>query len=159
PSSLLSSISSGRRRPGYAESSMQRACQSPSHAVEQFQLHLAGPPAEARQLDARRLSGEVAVRLRHTADRPAQVAQKLPEAQRRVIHLGPAGRLVRLVDLLGLADAAQLEVVAAEAPRADARPGEVLGGVADVGELPVEDAHQPLRPDHEVADAEVAVDQ
>ena len=45
----------------------------------------------------------------------------------------------------------------AEPPRPHAEPAEVLERVAEVGQLPVEHRPQPVRPDDQVAEAEVAV--
>ena len=43
---------------------------------------------------------------------------------------------------------AETQAVLPEAPRADARPGQVLRWIAQVGEFPVEDAAQAIGPDH-----------
>src|SRR3970282_443510 len=48
-------------------------------------------------------------------------------------------------------------LVSAETPRAHERPGDVLGRVGHVRELPVEDGDKALLVHDEVADAEVAV--
>src|SRR5207237_1377171 len=54
-------------------------------------------------------------------------------------------------------DPSEAQPVDAEAPRLHQRPGDVLEGVANPGELPIEDADQPVGSDHQVPDAEVAV--
>src|SRR5262249_440588 len=90
---------------------------------------------------------------------PSASCPGLPSSTRPAIDGPAACPLGGLPELFRFAHAAQAEGVLPEAPGADARPGEVLGRVADVAELPVEDADQPARPDHQVADPEVAVDQ
>jgi len=46
---------------------------------------------------------------------------------------------------------------AAEAPRLDAEPAEVLGGIAGVDAFPVDDGEQGLRADDEVAEPQITV--
>src|SRR5439155_24023496 len=106
----------------------------------QLQLHLRGAAAETRQLDADRLARQMAVRLAHAADRPAEVAEDFPVRHRAAVHGPAARRLVGREELVRLSDAAEPQGVLPEAPRTHARPGQVLRRVADVGELPVEDA-------------------
>src|SRR5262245_45711380 len=97
------------------------------------------------------------MRLCHRADGPAEIPHHFPVGDLAVVHLSTAGSLVGREELLGGSDAAQPQCVLAEAPRAHARPGEVLVRIAEMGELPVEDARQALRPDHEVAETVIAV--
>src|SRR5207245_5819620 len=66
--------------------------------------------------------------------------------------------VVALEVRLDLADPAEAEVVAAEAPRADETEREVARRIVEVGELPVEDTDEAVLVDGDVADAEVAVD-
>src|SRR4051794_3607610 len=47
----------------------------------------------------------------------------------------------------------------AEAPRIDAYPAEILHGIADVGEFPIQHRSHPVRTDDEIAMAKVAVHQ
>src|SRR5262249_15983842 len=64
---------------------------------------------------------------------------------------------IGLVELIKGADSAQAEVILAEAPGADAGPGEVLGGIANVAEFPVEYAPQSAGPHHDIADTKIAM--
>src|SRR3954468_11827391 len=96
--------------------------------------------------------------LSDAAHGPAQVSLDFPVAHGLEIDRSAAGFLVSGQELLAAADTPQGKVLPAEAPRTDTGPGQVLGRVAEVAEFPVEDTHQPGRPDHQVADTEVAVD-
>src|SRR5262249_21283172 len=98
------------------------------------------------------------ISLGNAANRPAEVADHLP-----VIHLArfdrPAACLdIGPEDLVEAADAAKVLCILAEPPGPDARPGQVLRGVADVGKFPVEHAAQAVATDHDIANAEVAMD-
>src|SRR5262249_15317737 len=110
---------SDARSPSTPPPSVGRSCPLPVDQVEQLQFHLAGAAAEAGQFQALGLAAQVAVRLGHAADRPAQVTQHLPEADRLPIDLPPGRGLVGGEELLRLADAAQADAVLAEAPGAD----------------------------------------
>src|SRR5205085_1126943 len=72
------------------------------------------------------------------------------------VDLGAAGGGVGVQQLLTGAEAADGER-RTEAPAPHAQPAEVLGGIALVDELPVEDRPQAVGPDDEVAQPEVAV--
>src|SRR5580704_9353209 len=90
---------------------------------------------------------------------PAEVAEDLPLSHCLAVNLGAAGAFVGVQELFGRADSAQSQVGLPEAPGTDARPGQVLSWVADVGKLPVEDATQPFGANHQVADAKISVQQ
>src|SRR5262249_36425899 len=76
--------------------------------LQEFQFHFGRPPAQASQLDARGLSGQVACRLDDAANGPAEVPQDFPVGYRLAIHLCATCSLVSLKELLGVAYAAQL---------------------------------------------------
>src|SRR5437764_9780011 len=124
--------------------------------VEQLVFHLRGHPPEHRVLDAAVLAVEVAARLRETTDRPLDVAEDLPHAQ-LVERQVAAGEVVVALEIrLHVADAAEVPVVRAEAPRAHERPRHVFDRIADVRELPVEHRDELVGHRH-VAETEVAV--
>src|SRR5699024_5567296 len=111
------------------------------------------PPADGGQLDRAAHPAGVGDRLHDAHDPPLQRAEDLPPPQRLEVDVVavPGGQL-----LVG-PEAADGQVDA-EAPRLHAEPAEVLHRVAGVGQLPVEDGPHALGTDHEVAVAEVAVD-
>src|SRR5437773_11252441 len=104
--------------------------------MEQFELHLRGEPSKHRELDAPLLSREVAARLGQRADGPLEIADDLPVAKRGERDVATREHVVPLEVRLDLADAAQVELIDAEAPRPYERPGDVFGRVATVPELP-----------------------
>src|SRR5919206_2285924 len=93
--------------------------------VEQLELHLGADAAERGELDARLEAAEVAPGLAERAERPLQVAQRLPVEDPLGVDGAAAGTLVGGVEGRALADAADRQVVPAEAPGAHAGPGKV----------------------------------
>src|SRR5436190_23273969 len=126
--------------------------------MKELELHLGGEPPEHRELDAPLLSREVAARLGERADGPLQIADDLPVVERRERDVPAGERVVALEVRLDLADAAQMELIDAEAPRPYERPRDVFGRVATVPELPIEHVAEAHRGDREVADTQVAVE-
>src|SRR5207249_5801310 len=126
--------------------------------MEKLELHLGGKPPKHRELDAPLLSREVAARLGKRADRPLEIADDLPVAKRGERDMPTRERVVPLEVRPDLADAAQVELIDAEAPRPYERPGDVFGRVATVPELPIEHVAEAHRGDREVADTQVAVE-
>src|SRR3954465_2338650 len=86
--------------------------------VEQLVLHLGGHPPEHRVLDAAILAVEVAARLCETSDRPLDVAEYLPHAQLVKGDVASRELVLALEVRLDVADAAEMMLVCAEAPRA-----------------------------------------
>src|SRR5256885_9504026 len=126
--------------------------------MEQLELHLGGEPSEHGELDAALLSREVAARLRERADGPLQIADDLPVVERRERDVPAGERVVALEVRLDLAHAAEAQLIDAEAPRPHQRPGNILGRVAAVSELPIEHVTEPRRDDREIAEAQGAIE-
>src|SRR5438874_13674139 len=126
--------------------------------MKKLELHLGGKPPEHRELDAPLLSREVAARLGERADGPLQIADDLPVVERRERDVPAGERVVALEVRLDLADAAQAQLIDAEAPRPHQRPGDVFGRVATVSELPIEHVAEARLGDREVADPQVTVE-
>src|SRR5438128_3663653 len=126
--------------------------------MEKLELHLGGEPPEHRELDAPLLSREVAARLSERADGPLQIPNDLPVVERRERDVPAGERVVVLEIRLDLADAAEAQLIDAEAPRPHQRPGDIFGRVAAVPELPIEHVTEPRRGDREVADPQVAME-
>src|SRR5437870_13811468 len=126
--------------------------------MEQFELHLGGEPSEHRELDTPLLSREVAARLSERADGPLQIADDLPVVERRERDVPAGKRVVALEIRLHLADAAEAELIDAEAPRPHQRPRDIFGRVAAVPELPIEHVTEARRGDREVADPQVTME-
>ncbi len=99
------------------------------------------------------------MRLAGADHRPLDVAHRLPPAQPARVGPDPARGLVGGQERLHLPQPADRQLVVAEPPRADHQPGEVLGRVAGVAELPVDHRGEPALVDDHVAEPEVAVDQ
>src|SRR5439155_27307022 len=91
------------------------------------------------------------------ADRPLHVPEDLPHVQLLERDLPARELAVALEIRLDLADPAEASPVDAESPGAHERPRDVLGRIADVRELPVEDADETVGVHGEVAEPEVAV--
>src|SRR5262249_32897485 len=110
-------------------------------------------------LDTAHEAVEMGLGLHDADDRPAQVAEHLPETHALRIDRAAAGVFVGGEKLFARADAADRLVVAAEAPGAYTQPAQILERVADVRELPVEDRAHAFGTEDDVADAIVAVHQ
>src|SRR5207245_7469823 len=134
------------------------ASAGPLEEMEQLELHLGGKAPEHGELDAPLLSREVAARLGERADGPLQIAHDLPVVERRERDLPTGERVVALEVRLDLADAAEAQLIDAEAPRPHQRPGDIFGRVAAVPELPVEHVTEARRGDREVADPQVTME-
>src|SRR2546426_2640225 len=126
--------------------------------MKELELHLGGEPSEHGELDAPLLSREVASRLRERADGPLQIADDLPVVERRERDVPAGERVVSLEIRLDIADAAEAQLIDAEAPRPHQRPGDVFGRVAAVSELPIEHVTKARRDDGEVADPQVTME-
>src|SRR4051794_12710036 len=98
--------------------------------------------------------------LHHAAahDAPAQRAHHFPEFDTRWIDLPPS-RLIAGEQLLTRAKAADRLVDLAKAPGVDADPAEILHGIAEMSELPIEHGTDPVGADDEIAVAEIAMHQ
>src|SRR5258708_16079876 len=126
--------------------------------MEQLELHLGGEPPEHGELDAPLLSRQVTARLGQRADGPLEIADDLPVVERRGREVPAGERVVALEIGLDLADAAQAQLIDAEAPRPYQRPGDVFGRVTEVPELPVEHMAEAGRRDREVAHPQVTME-
>src|SRR5438876_7701501 len=126
--------------------------------MEQFELHLGGEPSEHRELDTPLLSREVAARLSERADGPLQIADDLPVIERGERDVPAGERVVALEIRLHLADAAEAQLIDAEAPRPHQRPSDVFGRIAAVTELPIEHVAETRRGDGEVTDPQVTME-
>src|SRR5438445_11708304 len=127
--------------------------------MEQFELHLGGEPSEHRELDTPLLSREVAARLSERADGPLQIADDLPVIERGERDVPAGERVVALEIRLHLADAAEAELIDAEAPRPHKRPGDIFGRVATVPEIPIEQVDEDRLSDRGGADPQVTVEE
>ena len=123
---------------------------------EEIPLALAHAPADGGQLDRSRHAAEVGGRLQRADGRPFDGGVHLPPP-----HPGHGEGLTTRVGigLHELGDRAEATQIATppEAPRGRAQPPDVLRRVADVRQLPVEHATQPVAPDQEVAHPVVTV--
>src|SRR2546428_5002165 len=106
--------------------------------MEQLELHLGGEPSEHVELNAPLLSREVAARLRERADGPLQIADDLPVVERRERDVPAGERVVALEVRLDLADAAEAQLIDAEAPRPHQRPRGIFGPGAAGPALPTQ---------------------
>src|SRR5262245_1979374 len=140
---LITGVISVRRKSATALISsvgVGSSCISPSSRREQSQqidLRLRGAPANHGAFHG--MVGAGAETLHHAAahDAPAQRAHHFPEHHTFRIDLA-AGFFVPCKQLFAGAKAADRLVDLAEAPGVDADPTEVLHGVADMRELPIQ---------------------
>src|ERR1700719_2180716 len=96
-------------------------------------------------------------RLTYTDHSPSQRAERHPEAQGVVVDLPAAGAFVGRDQIGDRAEAADELVGHSEPPRLHAQPTEILDGIAQVRELPIEHGADALGSDDEVPVPEVAV--
>ena len=125
---------------------------------QHVKLLLADAAAQHRELDRGLGAGQVAFGLAAAEQRPAHRAVQLPPALGRLVRRGAAARGVPGHQVGARAEPAD-RAGRAEPPGLGAQPAQVLPRVAAVGELPVEHPAQPVFGDHQVAGAEVPVDQ
>src|ERR1700743_389038 len=104
--------------------------------------------------------GTGAKALHHAAahDAPAQRAHDFPELYPRRIETAAGGHIARK-PFLARAEAAHGMVDLAEPPGINADPSEILHGIAEMREFPVQHRAHALRADDEIAMAEIAVHQ
>ena len=103
---------------------------------------------------------EVPRRLAKRADGPAYVAEELPPTRAPGLDAGPRGALIRPEKGVPIGQPAGGTVIRAEPPRPDAQPPQILQRIAQVRELPVQDAGEAgVGPYDKVAGAVIAVDQ
>ena len=147
--------SEGRRRPirrvGPGGGGRRRAQEG-----EEVPLALADAPADGGQLDRAGGATEVRRGLQGADGGPLHRGVHLPPVDAFGCDGVAAGVAIGGQQFGQRAEPADL-ALAAEAPGGGAQPADVLGGVAHVGELPVEDAAQPIGSNQEVADPVVAV--
>src|SRR5580700_11221316 len=89
---------------------------------------------------------------------PAQGAHHFPEFHSAWVGLA-AARLVAREQLLARAKAADRLVDLAETPGVDANPAQILHGIAEMRELPVQHRAHAVGPDDEIAMTEIAMHQ
>ena len=125
--------------------------------LKQVPLGLADPAPERGELRGRAGAGQVVVGLASADHRPLDVSHRLPPAQPLGIGPSAAGRLVGGQERLRLPQPGDREIVVAEAPGAQREPGQVLGRIAGVAELPVDHRREPVLVDDQIAEPEVPV--
>src|ERR1700761_7031523 len=89
---------------------------------------------------------------------PAQGAHHFPEFNPRNVDF-PAGLFVACEQLLARTKTADRLVDLAEAPRVDADPSQILHGIAEMRELPVQYRAHAVGADDKIAVAKVAMHQ
>ena len=122
-----------------------RSCIRTRHQLEQVPLGLADPAAERGELVAASHAGQVVVGLAGADHCPLDVPERLPVAhpiRGRRARRRPPRRPRRIIEL---PHARHRAVVVAEPPGADAEPADVLGRIAEVGELPVDHRREAVR--------------
>src|SRR5207247_1043854 len=137
PSSSATTSASRKSRTAASSSrAVGRSCTSGALGqVEQLELGLGRPPAEARELDALH-AREEGLHLHDADDPPLEVAEDLPPPHRGRVDAAAGRALVSRKEAGAVREPADGVVVGAEAPRAHAEPAEVLHRVADVHHLP-----------------------
>ena len=126
--------------------------------LDEVPLLLGHASTDGGQLVRANRARQVRPRLTHAADAPLQRLLHEPPVERGAVDRSAAGALVGREQLVDRADAADL-VRRAEAPCLHAQPGQVLHGVTDVHQLPVDDGGEAFAVDDDVAHAQVAVHQ
>src|SRR5258705_6015635 len=125
---------------------------------QQVDLGLRGTPPDHGALH--RMVGANAKPLHHAAAHhaPAQRAHHFPEFYALRIDAAPGG-LIAGKQFLARTKAADRSVDLAKAPGVDADPAEILHGIAEMRQFPVQHRAHAVGPDDEVAVAEIAMHQ
>src|SRR5437867_3619154 len=97
----------------------------------------------------------MAIGLGEASQGPAKIAEDLPVCQGNWIDLPAARFLIGLDELSAAGDTGEAEAVIAKTPVPDEGPRQVFMGIADGGELPVEDGAQATRSNQDVAQAKI----
>ena len=147
---------SRRDETGCGREQLDRPGDQQVHAVD---LALRAAPADRRTLDGSVRAGAIALRHAEAAHRPPERAEHLPALDAVGIDALARDRLVAGEQVLVVAEAADRQVAAPEAPRVGADPAQVAHRVADVRGLPVEHGDDAGGRHHDVAVAEVVVHQ
>src|SRR2546428_391382 len=101
----------------------------------------------------------MSARLVEGANCPARVTHDLPVGNPLEVDRFAAILFVRVKEFGRLADSSEAQGVHAKSPLANQSPGQVLGCLANVGELPVDHPFESGWTDQYVSDPKVAVDQ
>ena len=124
--------------------------------TQQLVLLLADPAPDGGQLDRPCRARQVAMSLGDADQPPAKVAEDLPPPDDVRVERPAAHLLVCRGQIVEGAHAGD-PPGSAEAPGAHAEPADVLQGVSDVDQLPVEQRDQTVGVDQHVAEAQVSV--
>src|SRR5208282_2463496 len=84
---------------------------------------------------------------------PAQIAEDLPESSRFGIDGGATGFLVGVEKILAGAKPSDRFLIIAETPCPHAHPSDVLHGIAEMRQLPIEDRSHAFGPKNNIADS------
>ena len=122
-------------------------------------MALRGPPPDGGPLHGLVRPATVVLGHAETADGPPVGTEHLPEAHPLRVHRLTGFGFVAREEIRVVAEPPHRQVAAAKAPGVGADPAEITHGVANVGHFPVEDGDDPLPVDHEVAVAEIVVNQ
>ena len=115
------------------------------------ELDLAHPPSDRCALDRANRAAQVGEDLVEADHAPAQRPVDLPVVELFVGEVRPACGDVRLAERRDGSEAADAVMDAPEAPRVHAAPAEVLGGAAEVTQLPVEHGADSVGVDKELS--------
>src|ERR1039458_6417958 len=88
---------------------------------------------------------------------PPEIAEDLPESGRFGIDSGATGFFVRVEKILAGAKPSDRLLIIAEAPRPHAHPADILHGIAEMRQLPIEDRSHAFGTKDNIADSIVAV--
>src|SRR5208282_6825388 len=88
---------------------------------------------------------------------PAQIAEDLPESSRFGIDGGATGFFVGVEKILAGAKPSDRFLIIAETPRSHAHPSDVLHGITEMRQLPIEDRSHAFGPKNNIADSIIAV--
>src|SRR6476659_1139051 len=132
---------------------------APAQNAQQIEFVLGDAPRNHRALHGLVAAAGEPVEHAGAADAPAQAAHDFPIMHARGIDALAGRGLEGLEQLLARAQSADRAIEFAEAPWWRTDPGQILGGVADMGDFPVEHRTHAVAAEDHVAVAEVAMDQ
>src|SRR5208283_4323357 len=125
--------------------------------IQQFELRFGGPPADTSQFDAFYKSVDMGASLTDGDYAPAEIAEDLPESRRFGIDGGAAGFFVGVEKILSRPKPSDRLLIVAETPRTHAHPSDVLHGIAEMRQLPIEDRSHAFGAKNNIADSIIAV--
>src|ERR1035437_566625 len=125
--------------------------------IQQLELRFGSPPSDTGQFDAFSESVDMGAGLADGHYAPTQIAEDLPESSGFGINGDATGFFVGMEKILARAKPSDRLLIITEAPRPHAHPADILHGIAEMRQLPIEDRSHAFGAKDNIADSIVAV--